>query len=155
MRKQLLLGLCFALFGPVASAGIFKCTDAQGHVTYTNDRVSSRGCTELKEDLPVSSVPSLAPPAKSPRAGEGFPKVSPDDQRARDDAREQILTRELETEQKALADARKAFEEQDAVRLGSERNYQRKLDRLQPFKDKVELHERNVEALRKEIKNLR
>jgi hypothetical protein len=41
------------------------------------------------------------------------------------------------------------------VRSGDEKNYQRVLDRLQPYKDKVALHERNVEALRKEIRNLR
>lgn len=41
------------------------------------------------------------------------------------------------------------------MRSGDERNYQRVLDRLQPFKDKAALHERNIEAIRKEISNLR
>jgi hypothetical protein len=36
-----------------------------------------------------------------------------------------------------------------------ERNYQKALERLQPCKDKVQLHERNIEALRREISNLR
>ena len=40
-------------------------------------------------------------------------------------------------------------------RRGDERNYQKVLDRLQPFKDKVDLHKRNIEALRREISGLR
>ena len=40
------------------------------------------------------------------------------------------------------------------MRYGNEKNYQKKIDRLKPFQDKVEQHERNVEALKKEIANL-
>ena len=62
---------------------------------------------------------------------------------------------ERATEEGALAAAVKALAEQEAVRLGDERNYQKVLDRLQPFKDKVDLHKRNIEALRREISGLR
>ena len=62
---------------------------------------------------------------------------------------------ELAAEEASLLEARKNLEEQESIRLGDERNYQKKLDRVQPFKDKVALHERNIEALRKEIGNLR
>jgi len=41
------------------------------------------------------------------------------------------------------------------VRSGDEKNYQRVLDRVQPYKDAVERHERNVSALRKELANLK
>jgi hypothetical protein len=61
----------------------------------------------------------------------------------------------LAAEQRSLEGAQKLFAEQEAVRYGDERNYQRVLDRLQPFKDKVQLHERNIEALKREIGNLR
>ena len=40
------------------------------------------------------------------------------------------------------------------MRLGDERNYQKYLDRIQGLKDNVALHERNVDALRKEISKL-
>ncbi|HRG72082.1 MAG TPA: DUF4124 domain-containing protein, partial [Thauera aminoaromatica] len=39
--------------------------------------------------------------------------------------------------------------------LGDERNYQKVLERVRPFKDRVELHKRNVDALRREISGLR
>ena len=41
------------------------------------------------------------------------------------------------------------------MRLGSERNYQRVLDRLEPYKKKVKLHEENVNSLRRELATTR
>ena len=38
---------------------------------------------------------------------------------------------------------------------GDERNYQRVLERLEPFMNKVALHERNIEAIQKELAKLR
>lgn len=151
LLPQILL-LCAA---PLAQAEVYKCTDEAGRVTYTNDRSLARGCQPLASGQPVSSVPAPArrpAPAATP---DGFPRVSPNDQRNRDDARRRVLEAELATEESALAAAEKALAEQEAVRYGDERNYQKVLDRLQPFKDKVELHKRNIEALRREISALR
>ncbi|ATE58575.1 DUF4124 domain-containing protein [Thauera sinica] len=152
----LILALCAA---PLAQAEIYKCVDAEGRTTYTNDRSAARGCKAIQQDLPVTSVPG---PARAPGSGASsgpspstFPRVSPNDQRARDDTRRQVLEKELATEEAGLAEAQKQLAEQEAVRMGDERNYQRVLDRLQPYKDKVELHKRNVEALQREIANLR
>ena len=38
--------------------------------------------------------------------------------------------------------------------MGDEKNYARVLERLQPFRDNVELHTKNIEALRRELANL-
>ncbi len=151
MRSFVLLGLALAVQCGPATAGIYKCVDGQGRITYTNDASNAKGCTQLEEDLPVSSIPSLKPPPAGPS---NFPRVTPAEQEARDGSRRAILGAELEAEEKALEEARKALTEQEAVRYGNERNYQKMLDRLQPFKDKIELHQRNVEALKKEISNL-
>ena len=145
---------------PPAHAEIYKCTDAAGRVTYTNDRSLARGCVRLQSDQPVSSVPAPVrrPPAPGSREAQqsaDFPRVSPNEQRGRDDARRQVLQEELRTEEQKLAEAEKALAEQESIRLGDERNYQKVLDRVQPFKDRVELHKRNVEALRREISGLR
>lgn len=160
MSKLRFLPLAILLgASPLVSADVYKCVDADGRVTYTNDRNIARGCKQLSQDQSVSSVP----PPRAPSAGSGsnsaaqptFPRVSPDTQRARDDSRRQVLEQELATEESALGEARKALTEQEATRSGNERNYQRVLERLQPYKDKIELHERNIEALRREISNLR
>ncbi|WP_323000878.1 DUF4124 domain-containing protein [Denitromonas sp.] len=156
------LALASALISPLALADVYKCVETdpvtgQKRVTYTNAR-DAKGCERLSRDLPVSSVPGSVPSSKAPAATPapgGFPKVSPDDQRARDGERRKLLETELASEEAALEAARKALDEADAVRYGNERNYQKKLDRLQPFQDAVAQHERNIEALKKELSNLR
>lgn len=138
-----------------AAADIYKCVDAEGHTTYTNDKSRASGCKVLASDVPVSSVsgPAAAPkPAANPAGG--FPSVSGDQQKARDSERRRILEAELATENGSLETARKALTEGEAVRLGDERNYQKYLDRIQGLKDNVALHERNVDALRKELSKL-
>jgi hypothetical protein len=65
----------------------------------------------------------------------------------------EILEKELAAEQELLARARQELVEQEATRSGDERNYARVLERLQPYKDNVDLHEKNVEALRRELGN--
>ena len=80
----------------------------------------------------------------------GFPRIDSGTQRARDTDRRRILEQELTTEQQGLDAARRELDEQ-AARNGGDRNSVR----AQPLRDKVQLHERNVEALRREISNLR
>ena len=139
---------------------MYKCVDADGRVTYTNDPSLARGCKLLDSGQAVSTVPApVRPPAASSGTGSStpssFPRVSAGDQRVRDDGRRQVLESELRTEEEALAQAERNLLEQESVRLGNERNYQKVLDRLQPFKDKIELHKRNIEALRREISGLK
>lgn len=136
-----------------AWADVYKCVDEDGHVTYTNTKPSPKAkCSALSRDQRVSTVPGRAASTPSPA---GFPRVNGDVQKARDNDRRVILEQELAAEQKNLDQAKKELAEQESIRTGDERNYQRVLDRLQPFKDKVALHERNLEALKKEIGNLR
>ena len=152
LRKIIIVGIGL-LAVPLARADVFKCVDEDGHVTYTNTKPSPKAkCTTLSRDQRVSTVPGRATNAPSPAS---FPKVDGDTQKARDNDRRKILEQELATEQKSLEQAKKDLSEQEAIRTGDERNYQRVLDRLQPYKDKVALHERNIEALKKEIGNLR
>jgi len=58
------------------------------------------------------------------------------------------------TEQAALAKARQELAAQEQVRSGEERNYARVQERLQPYKDSIETHEKNIEALKRELSNL-
>lgn len=152
----LVLVSCLGGLSLPAAAEIFKCTDAQGSVIYSN--MQSRNCKRLNVEPPTgghlrSGAGSAASGASS--SPSGFPRVDGPTQKARDDDRRRILEQEVAAEQKNLEQARRELAEQEAVRSGDERNYQRVLDRLQPFKDRVALHERNIEAIRKEISNLR
>ena len=105
---------------------------------------------------PVAKPAQAAPESQpKPGASESFPKVDGETQKKRDDERRRILEAELANEQQQLEAARQKLAEQEAVRTGDERNYQRFLDRVQPFRDAVANHERNIEAIRREISNLK
>lgn len=146
--------MVFVLAAP-ARGDTFKCIDANGRATYTNMKEETKGknCSVVMREISV--VPAV-PPARSAAANPspaGFPKVDPATQKNRDGARRRILEEELSGEEKALAQAKTELTEQESVRTGGEKNYQRVLDRLQKYKDEVELHEKNVEALKKELSN--
>ena len=150
----LVAALVFVLAAP-ARGDTFKCIDANGRATYTNMKEETKGknCSVVMREISV--VPAV-PPARNAAANPspaGFPKVDPATQKNRDGARRRILEEELSGEEKALAQAKTELTEQESVRTGGEKNYQRVLDRLQKYKDEVELHEKNVEALKKELSN--
>jgi len=132
------------------SAQVFKCVDADGKVTYSNEGESAKGCKQLSGGQSVSTISMRASPPPAT-----FPRISDDVQKERDKTRRLVLEKELEGEQLALEGARKELAEQEAVRYGNEKNYQRVLDRVQPYKDTVERHERNIEALTQELSGLR
>jgi hypothetical protein len=77
--------------------------------------------------------------------------VDGETQKQRDIDRRKILEQELANEQKLLEQARSELAVQDSMRLGSERNYQRVLDRLEPYQRKVKLHDDNIANLRREL----
>jgi hypothetical protein len=99
---------------------------------------------------------NVVPPQKTPRAAPGkFPRESDAERLAARGRQREILESELAGEQQLLDRARKELAEQEAVRTGDERNYARVQERLQPFKDSVDLHEKNIDALRRELGNLK
>lgn len=137
---------------------IWSCRDKDGrtHVTNLREDTSGKNC-RIVQQTRVQVVPA---PAKSGGKSENnaapgsFPR---EDSQARASARDrqrEILESELEREQSLLAAARKDLEEQESVRYGDERNYAKVLERLQKYKDAVELHQKNVESLRRELTNL-
>ena len=134
---------------------MYQCVDEDGHKTFSNVKPSGKGVRCTAMDLaPSTSVPAPKPAAKVPTPA-NFPKVGEGAQKERDNDRRRILEGELAAEQKNLEQAKKDLAEQEAVRSGDERNYQRLLERLEPFKNKVALHERNIEAIQKELAKLR
>jgi septal ring factor EnvC (AmiA/AmiB activator) len=132
---------------------IFKCRNESGQVTYTNDR---RQAEKQKCELVTSQI-NVAPPYRPApsRSASNFPRETPTMSAAAKDRQRQILERELASEQRALAAAKQALAEQESVRSGDERNYARVQERLQPFVDTVQNHEKNIQALQRELGNLK
>lgn len=141
--------LLFALVPLLAPAQtIYKCIDASGGTVITNTRID-KNCKAVASS-PETSLPA-PPKARAASAGApspaGFPRVGEDAQKARDNDRRHILEQELAGEQRALDQARRELAEQEAARGGGERSA--------PYRDRVAQHERNLQAIQKELANLR
>lgn len=161
-RLYFLTALLAAL--PVQADVMYQCIDDRGHKSFSNIKSSAKGakCTAMDLGAPVT-VPAPKAAAKTPTPA-AFPKVDDNTQKARDTDRRRILDSELATEQKNLSEAKKALAEQEATILPSERMQTRTgggisggkvEERIAPYRDKVALHERNIEAIQKEIAKLR
>jgi hypothetical protein len=150
---HLLLGATLVATATAATADtLYKCTDESGQVLYTNQKNAGTKCSVLSREQPVSTV---SPPRPAARTPGDFPKVEGDVQKSRDSDRRRILQQELATEQQSLDKAKQELAAQQEIRTGDERNYQKLLDRLKPYQDSVALHERNIEALNRELANLK
>ena len=154
----ILLGvLCAATSHAQQVTEIFKCKGADGHWTYTNDRreAERQKCEVVTRQVNVAPAQKPAAPPRGAARGTEFPKESATDRAKAQSRQREILEKELVQEQASLAKARQELAAQEAVRSGDERNYARVQERLQPFKDSIETHEKNIEALRRELNNLR
>jgi len=137
-----------------AQTTVWRCMESDGRPHYTNIKKETEGkqCAVVTKEISVVSTPAPRAAAASPA---NFPKVDKETQKSRDDSRRRILEEELSTEEKSLVDAKTKLTEQEGLRLGDEQNYQRVLDRLKPYQETVERHERNIAALKKELSSLR
>lgn len=152
---SLLLAFGVAAAGPARAQveTLWNCKDpASGRTILTNQKADTAGkeCRIVQQER-VNVAPAVRPAAKSPA---GFPRESASDRANSKAKQRETLEQELRQEESMLADARKKLSEQEAIRSGDEKNYARVLERLRPYKDTVEVHEKNVEALKRELGNL-
>ena len=132
---------------------IWRCIDADGRRHYTNSKKETSG---MKCELVTSQI-NVAPPLTKPpprASSSNFPRETAREGASARERQREILQKELASEEAALARARQALAEQEGQRSGEERNYARVLERLQPLKDSVENHEKNIAALKRELANL-
>lgn len=136
---------------------IYKCLDSGGRPLYTSDKKDTVGkkCELVSREINVVPAQKLSPPPpRAARQGrESFPTESPSARASAKERQREILEKELAAEQELLARAKQELADQEATRSGDEKNYARVLERLQPYKDNVDQHEKNVEALRRELGN--
>ena len=153
------LALMALLAGTAAHAQtIYRCTDASGGTLISNTRVDKNCKPIVTGDAPVP-----APAGAKPKSGAaanptpaGFPRVAEDTQKARDNDRRHILEQELAAEQRNRDQAKKELAEQESVLAASpERNSPKMQERLQPYRERIAQHERNIQAIQKEMGGLK
>ena len=162
----MLAALC--LSAPARADGqIYLCVSPNGQKELTD--INKKGNCKLL-DLPgaITSPPkkpasaasgassgSAAPPRAASTSPADFPRVDNAAQKARDSDRRQILQDELKNEQQKLAELKKEFNDGQPERQGNERNYAKYLERVEQMKENLARMERNVDALKREIANIR
>ena len=183
MKRQatLLSILLSALLLPVlVQAEIYKSVDANGNVTYSNVKLNGSKKLNLEpadtsfgtntgsgSKSGANSETKRAPQAKTATPA-SFPKVDAGTQNQRDGKRKAILQGELDSEKKALEDAKKAYAEgesnpevfktpvvtgPDGKKSGgaTRRNVAKFDEKMKSLQADVDAHQRNIDLLTKEI----
>jgi hypothetical protein len=136
----------------MAQAEIYKAVDEDGHVTYSSTPIKGG------KKLNLEPLPTMMPAAKA-SASAGFPRVDNETQRGRDDTRRKILQDELDAEQKLLEEANQNMSDASPeVYKGPEgktfRNVAKYDEKVKQLQEQVDLHTKNIEALKTELSKL-
>ena len=123
---------------------MFKCLTESGFPAYFNVPGVDGGSPDKSGSRANSPTPA------------GFPKIDADTQRGRDGLRRKVLSDELDTEEKLLVESRAAYGDGAPPPLPDEqKDAQKYANRLAKLRQAVSLHEKNIEALRKELAALK
>jgi len=136
----------------VVVGSTYRCTTASGFSAYFN--VPEPGDERPAPPRRAANGNSPAQPAASAAAPSppGLPRVDAATQKGRDELRRKVLQDELAAEEKLLVESRTAFANgAPAASADEQNNPQRYADRIAKLRQAVQLHERNVEALRREL----
>jgi hypothetical protein len=168
IKRPIGMLLAVALATPaLAQSVVYRCVDKEGRVLYTDTNAGNCKVVDSVVSGAISTPPAAsrppagmrqgaARPAASPAASPAnFPRVDNAAQRARDDDRRAILDEELRAEEKKLADLKRVFNNGEPERQGNERNYAKYQERVAQMRDDIGRAEKNVEALKREIANIR
>lgn len=146
-----------------SGAAVYRCPGPP--VLYTDalsaQEARERGCRTI-EGTPITVIQGRTPAnpkaantaAANNTARPADTRIDPQAQRARDTDSRRILETELRREEERLAELRKEFNNGEPERLGSERNYQKYLDRVADLKTGIARKEGDVSALRRELAKL-
>lgn len=126
--------LCLSLAsGSVLADTLYKCTDKGSEsVLFTNQRVKGKTCTVISQGGSGGGGGGSKTAASATPSPKDFPKVQADTQKERDINRRTILEQEMANEMRNLEEARKANNP-----------------------NKVQMHERNIASLQREMSHLK
>lgn len=146
------------------AADIYKCVDDAGQPAFADGKTKAayKNCKALLiGDPSPPSTPSSENRIRTPTPA-NFPKVDKQTQASRDNKRRDILQDELSSEQKALADIRKTYQEQKSnAELFKANNLKEPYkitqyeDNLQRLQNEMNTHEKNIQLLQKELDSIK
>lgn len=137
----------------LVQADIYKAVDENGHVTYSSTPIKGG------KKIILEPLPTMVPPGKA-RSPDDFPKVDGPTQKERDETRRRILQDELKTEEKLLEESQQSLNDASPeVFKGADgrtyRNVAKYEEKTRQLAEQVELHQKNIEALKTELSKLK
>ena len=155
MKPHYLLTILCAGYISWAQAVVYKKVNADGHVTYSS--TPTQGSKKLDLE-PLTVVPSTAR-ARNNVAPSDSLKVDRTTQKNRDNLRREILKEELSAEQKLVEEARQNLKKGKENSTNMEdkdgksyRNAAKFEENIKALQEQVMLHDKNVEALKVELR---
>ncbi len=129
----------------------YRCTTSSGAAAYFNVPEANDERPAPRPSNTRNQVPAPAPVTSQP-SPQGLPRVDTATQKGRDELRRKVLQDELATEEKLLLESRGAFANgAPPASADEQKDPQRYADRIAKLRQAVQLHERNVDALRREL----
>lgn len=144
MKRNYFFFIALASISCLTQAGVYKHIDEQGKVTYSN--VPSNNAKKI--DLPPIVV---VPPVNS---GEIEDRIAKRRESIRLEEQREQLQSKIAEEEKRLNEVKDEYKDGVPDRLGSERNYQRYLNRVDRLKEEINGRENNLNLLRNELQKL-
>lgn len=128
----------------VARSEVYKQIDESGNITYSNIR-SNKG--EQLDLPPITVVPGIDSTAVESKIKKRMSTIKIKEQR-------EALENTITEENNRLEELKSEYKGGTPDRLGSERNYQRYLNRVERLKNEIEVREKNLETLMIELQHL-
>lgn len=128
----------------VARSEVYKQIDESGNITYSNIR-SNKG--EQLDLPPITVVPGIDSTAVESKIKKRMSTIKIKEQH-------EALENKITEEKNLLEELKSEYKGGTPDRLGSERNYQRYLNRVEQLKNEIEVRENNLEALMIELQHL-
>lgn len=165
MKLQLAFVSLFALLSMTAYAqeAVYLCVGNDGSREYTNTG-DTKGCKKV-EMTGITVVPApkrvtqaaaatgaTAKPAAMPAA---FPRVDSNRQQLMDAERRQILQNEMKSEERKLLVLQQEYNDGTPARQAGDQNDRQYQQRVALLKEDMNRAEKNIEALKRELGNLR
>jgi hypothetical protein len=128
----------------LAGSDTWKCSDRSGAQAFFNVPAGT------PDAAPAAA--KAAPKSSTGNAPAAFPRIDAGTQKSRDELRRKVLADELANEEKMLAEARVAYADGAPPSTPDEKAQPQKYaDRIAKLRQTVQLHERNIEALKREM----
>ncbi len=144
MKNNYFLSFFLLLFSLPVLANVYKHVDEHGNVTYSN--IPSDNAKRI--DLPsIIVVPYVDSGDIEERIRKRRESLKLEEQREK-------LQGKISEEEKRLNEIKDEYTDGTPDRLGSERNDQRYLDRVERLKTDIQIREKNLNILREELNQL-